>query len=99
MDTLERLRMVDARSAIVEALVLVCEESAARRLLEVVFASADQDTACLRIADEFGLSAVQARALTDVQFCMVTQERRQGYLEELDRLKASRERLCAELAL
>jgi hypothetical protein len=46
MSDAERLRMVDARIAILEALVLVCEPGQARRLMDVTSASADQAELC-----------------------------------------------------
>lgn len=95
MDDAERLRMVDARIAILEALVLVSEPGRARRLVDVTQASADQAELYLRIADEWGLTEVQAAALADVQFRLLTKERRLQLLEELEAKKAERDRLCS----
>ena len=97
MDDAERLRMVDARIAILEALVLVSEPGQARRLVDVTSASADQAELYLRIADEWGLTEVQATALADVQFRLLTQERRLQLRQELEAKKAERDRLCSAL--
>jgi DNA gyrase/topoisomerase IV subunit A len=92
-----RLRMVDARTAIVEALVLVGEPSQARRLVDVILGCADADQLLLRVADEWGLTEVQARAIADMQVRLLTQERRQELLTELDHLRAERVSLSSGL--
>lgn len=91
--------MVEARTAIVEVLVLLGDLGQARRLAEIAEASADPAELDLRIASEWGLTEVQAQALADVQFRTLTRKRRQENLDELEQLKASRERLCAQLEL
>jgi DNA gyrase/topoisomerase IV subunit A len=89
--------MVDARMAIVEALVLLGEPGNARRLVDITQASADQAELYRAIADEWALTEIQAVALADTQVRKLTQESRLQLLEELEKLKAKREDLCAEL--
>jgi len=98
MDDAERqLWAKDARIVILEALVRVSETAQARRrLLDVVQESTDQAQLYQRIAQEWGFTEIQAVAVADVQLRSLTVERRQQFLEELESVKASRERLRAE---
>jgi hypothetical protein len=98
-DRLQRLRKINERTAIVEALVLVSEPPQARRLVDIAVACADADQLILRVADEWGLTDVQARAIADTQVRLLTQERHQELIDELDHLKAERKSLVAELAV
>jgi DNA gyrase/topoisomerase IV subunit A len=96
MDSAEQLRHLDARMAVVEVLVLLGEPGNAARLVEIIQASADEAELCRMVADEWGLTQIQARALADVQFRRLTKESRQEFLEELEAGKAMRAELCAD---
>jgi DNA gyrase/topoisomerase IV subunit A len=96
MDSAEQLRHLDARMAVVEALVLLGEPGNAGRLVEIIQASADEAELCRLVASEWDLTQIQARALADLQFCRLTKGWRQEFLRELEAAKAKRAELCAE---
>jgi hypothetical protein len=92
-----RLRMTEARLAIVEAIVKVSEPSQARRLMDIVLAATDPGQLCRRIAEEWDLNDVQATAVCDLQLRTLTQARRQEFLDELEQVRATCEQLRSQL--